>query len=74
MANPMMMMESQVNTLPIAKVADARAVLGNTNENQDIENAIRPWPMTDKCANTAIMRKKIAKLSRQLVDNVDAGV
>ena len=74
MDSPMITMESQANALPIAKVADVRAVLGNTNENQAIVNDIRPWPMTDMCANMAIMRKKIAKLCERLVDNVNVGV
>ena len=36
------------NALPIAKVAVTSAVLGNTKENQAMENLIRPCPIVDQ--------------------------
>jgi hypothetical protein len=59
---PTMLIALQENALPMANVAVTRAVFGKTNENQVIENTIRPGPIADQWAALAMMKKKIANL------------
>lgn len=58
----MILIALQENAFPMANVAVINAVFGNTNENQVIENTIRPGPIADQCAALAIMKKNIASL------------
>jgi len=67
MTQPIILIGSQENALPIAKVAVVSAVFGNTNENHAIEKIIRPGPIVDRCAKVAMKKKKIANLRTKLV-------
>lgn len=48
MAHPTIEMGLHEKAFPMAKVAVTSAVLGNTNENHDIENTKRPGPMVGR--------------------------
>lgn len=68
MTQPIILMGSQENALPIAKVAVISAVFGNTNENHPMEKIILPGPMADRCAKVAMKKKNIASLRAKLAE------
>lgn len=65
---PMISMGLQEKASPIAKVAVMSAVLGKMKEYQVMENMNPSFPTTERCANTAMKKKKIARLGILLIN------
>lgn len=59
---PMISIGLQEKAFPMAKVEVMSAVLGKTKEYQVMENVNPSFPTTERWANTAMRKKKIARL------------